>query len=351
MPRTEERISKGRRAFHAITSLGVKKNGITMATCSKLFWSIIMPIVTYGSELWVMKGDEVEELRKFQRYVGRRCQRFPKRSSNHSAYASLGWLSIDRYIQVKKMLFIRSITILDDDDICKRLLMSRTNDFTEDMCKHRRNENDSPIFDLLDTSIKLGLYKECLQMILNGYYYSKVKWRKMVWEMAWDKEDDDCITMFKQPHQDFLLYNVTSHPYYLIWWIISDLMPNMIRMCECMASLVCETSRVKSDDYRLKGKSFSYKVCIKCELGVKESIHHIVMQCPLYDEERRNMYGELESLNDDTINQILEEPQNIFHTLMGKQPDNTPFEAMVNFWLITGKFISGMYARAISGRE
>ena len=171
------------------------------------------------------------------------------------------------------------------------------------------------------------------------------------WEMAWDKEDDDCITMFKQPHQDFLLYNVTSHPYYLIWWIISDLMPNMIRMCECMASLVCETSRVKSDDYRLKGKSFSYKVCIKCELGVKESIHHIVMQCPLYDEERRNMYGELESLNDDTINQILEEPQNIFHTLMGKQPDNTPFEAMVNFWLITGKFISGMYARAISGRE
>ena len=51
-----------------------------------------------GRELWVLKGEEIEELRKFQRYIGRRCQRYPKRSPNYSAYTPLGWMSIDRVI-------------------------------------------------------------------------------------------------------------------------------------------------------------------------------------------------------------------------------------------------------------
>ena len=60
-PRTEERISKGRQAFNAITSVGIKKKGISMNVCSTLFWSIIAPIVTYGSEVWVARGDEIEQ--------------------------------------------------------------------------------------------------------------------------------------------------------------------------------------------------------------------------------------------------------------------------------------------------
>ena len=39
-----------------------------MAVISSLYWSIVVPIVTYGSEVSVMKGDEIDLLRKFQRY-------------------------------------------------------------------------------------------------------------------------------------------------------------------------------------------------------------------------------------------------------------------------------------------
>ena len=40
--RVEERLSKGRRCFNALCSLGIKKSGITMRTCTTLFWSIII---------------------------------------------------------------------------------------------------------------------------------------------------------------------------------------------------------------------------------------------------------------------------------------------------------------------
>ena len=54
MPRTEERISKGSRAFHALTSIGIKKKGVNMSVCSKLF--------TCGSEIWVMKSDKITQI-------------------------------------------------------------------------------------------------------------------------------------------------------------------------------------------------------------------------------------------------------------------------------------------------
>ena len=101
-PRTEDRISRGRRAFNAISSIGIKKRGVCMNVCTTVFWAIIMPIVSYGSELWVLQPDEVDLLRKFQRYIGRRCQRFPKRSPNYSTFTPLGWIDIIRFIKVKK---------------------------------------------------------------------------------------------------------------------------------------------------------------------------------------------------------------------------------------------------------
>ena len=52
--RTSEKISKGRKALNAATSLGIKRYGLTMQACSTIFWCMIIPIVTYGSELWVL---------------------------------------------------------------------------------------------------------------------------------------------------------------------------------------------------------------------------------------------------------------------------------------------------------
>ena len=172
-PRTEERLSKGRRAFNAITSVGVQKKGINMKSCSILFWSIIVPIVTYGCELWVMSGEEIEMVRKFQREIGRRCQWFPKCSPNHSAYALLGWMSLDRVIQVKKLMFFRTVVIMDDDDVCKRICTTRSRDFVNNLDVGRRNECGSPIFDLLNVSILVGVYDLCMQMIANGHFYTK----------------------------------------------------------------------------------------------------------------------------------------------------------------------------------
>ena len=202
-----------------------------------------------GAKLWDLRSDEVEALRKCQRYVLRRYQRFPKKSPNHRAYTPLGWMSLDRLVQVKKLMFLRKIFAMEDDDTCKRILVERSHDFVENPEVGRRNEFCSPIYDILNISIH---YVICMSIIQTVCYFSIGEWKKLVWEKVWSKEDDDCVILYKQPHQSYILFNVTEKPCHLVWWLLVDMHPEKIRMCKVMDTLVCDTSLLKSTDYQMK---------------------------------------------------------------------------------------------------
>ena len=346
-PRTEERISKGRRAFNAITSVGIKRKGVSMKVCSTLFCSIIAPIVTYGSKIWVLRGDEIESIRKFQRMVGRRCQRLHPKSPNYSVYLPLGWMSLDRFIQGKKLMFLRTILNLEDDAICKRVLMERAREFSENVNIGKLNRFDSPIFEILSTSIDVGLYETCMSMILRGHVFTKNQWKKVVWDAMWRMEDEDCVSHYKNGRVIPTLFSVIDRTFYIIWWIMSDKGPNFMRMCEKMVAMITDSSLLKGHDLRLKNASHWSKVCERCNLGVIEDLKHITMQCPFYEEHRISMYREIAQLQCDEINVAMENPQDIYPLILGKQPDNVSIEDMLHLCTITGKWITSIYDSVI----
>ena len=49
--RVEEKISKGRKTLNVSTGLGIRKNGLTMGTCNIVFWQVVVPTITFGSEV------------------------------------------------------------------------------------------------------------------------------------------------------------------------------------------------------------------------------------------------------------------------------------------------------------
>ena len=125
--RTTDRISKGRKALNAASSIGIKRNGVSTNACNLIFWSMIIPMVTYGAELWVMKDKDIELLDIFQRHAGRKIQRFGKRSPNETCFTALGWMRIESYIYGKKMLFVRTITSLNQGNLYRQLCTSQLN--------------------------------------------------------------------------------------------------------------------------------------------------------------------------------------------------------------------------------
>ena len=77
-----------------------------MRACNIIFWCLIVPILTYGSELWVLKQCDIDELGKFQRYAGKRFQRFPKWAPNETSFKGLGWMRLETYIYAKKCVYL-----------------------------------------------------------------------------------------------------------------------------------------------------------------------------------------------------------------------------------------------------
>ena len=167
-----------------------------------------MPIVSYGSELWVLQPDENELLSRFQKYVSRRCQRFPKRSPNFSSVNPLGWIDILKFIKVKKLLFLRTILVMHDDAICKQVLLARTASYFNNLEMGKRNAHSSPVFELLNTCADFGILDICHNMIENGCQLGKSEWSNFIWSIAWKKADDE----FSQVNNDSILHCINEKP-------------------------------------------------------------------------------------------------------------------------------------------
>ena len=74
------------------------------------------------------------------------------------------------------------------------------------------------------------------------------------------------------------------------------------------------------------------------------------MQCPYHIEDRQRMHDGIVNLNSESAEIVINDSPNYFYTVMGKQPEGTHFQEMIDIWLITGESISSMYKRTLIGR-
>ena len=129
------------------------------------FWSMTVPILSFSRELWILKDDDIDVIERFQHYSGCRVQRFHSRSPNETSYAGLGWIRLEYYIYIKKLLFIRSIAILNDNSIYKTIFRLWLAKYEEDLVLSRQNNHDSPIFDMIKVAEHFGLLNDIRGMI------------------------------------------------------------------------------------------------------------------------------------------------------------------------------------------
>ena len=346
----EERVGKARRALNAITGLGIRRNGINIATCNCIFWTIIVPIATYGCELWHLNGDSIKILETFQIYAGKKIQRLYCKSPNVCSFFGLGWMRLLRVIQVRKLLFIRSILALDDQALSKKIFIDRARLRLENMNESPLSEDWSKVDDLLDVVNVFKLNDEVTNMVLRGQVYPKALWKKIVWERGWALEDTFwCLEARLHKELDLLL-RVCPKPRYLTWWSLSNKYANTIQFCETMAKIISHASLLKCDDVRLKHLPYGNRVCSLCNLYLLEDVFHVTMQCPGTQHLRNEMHAEL-ALHPDIDQVLREHEQDTMSIYLGKYPAECDYNVMEKLWCITGRPISGLYKFVLSCRQ
>ena len=164
----------------------------------------------------------------------------------------------------------------------------------------------------------------------------KATWSKLVWARGWALDDAFWRVSCMMHTANNLLARSVGKSRYITWSYISDRWPHLIRMCETMVRVVCHTSRLKCDDFRLKGATHSQVTCERCDLYAVEDIEHILMQCPSFDRDRMRMYDQLCMIDPGFMERCAEEPGEVLAWLLGKPieggGDGDDGRIMENIW-------------------
>ena len=345
--RTIDKVKKGRKTLNAASGIGLKRGGLSMKACSFIFWSLIIPVTTFASELWVLKDNDVQLLEDFQRYAGRRVQRFPSCSPKETSFIGLGWMRIENFIAAKKLIFIRTIAKMDDNSPVKNVLIYRSMSFSNNIEKGLDNIFDSPVYNILKYAMCYGIMREVMGLILGTHMYTKKQWSNLVWSKAWQIEDQDW-----EFRSDFFKYTlridkVVGSVNYMIWWQISDKFPRLMKVCEVMAKLICSASGLKCDDYRFKHNVLSNQICSRCDLFEVENVSHILLHCPKNQAVMIDLQNELYNI----CPRLFNIDPDMLNIILGKNVPSIDFETMVEVWIAAGKAVSRIYFEILKSRE
>ena len=91
-------------------------------------------------------------------------------------------MRLERVIQVRKLMFIRSILVMEDGSVPKTVFCERAKFYFDNVRFCSRNDQCSPVFDMLNVCSIFGFLEIVKDMVTNEHYYPKVTWREMVWK-------------------------------------------------------------------------------------------------------------------------------------------------------------------------
>ena len=340
--RTEEKVKKARTCLNMATCMGIRKGGLNILTCCMIFWTVVIPTLCFGCELWVLEQKDIQILQSFQRYAARRIQRLHSRSRNLTSRVCLGWLDIVLYITAKKALFVRTIFEMKEYIPIRAVLIDRMLDVNLNV--ETQNVFKSPLMDLIKACHTLNLMPQ-LRSMARGAHFSKIAWKKSVWSNAWALENTDWQLLVGNESGIELLSKVIEMPTYSIWWQMSDGNHGILRRCEVMIKILCKATLLKDDDCRLRGQPFGSRMCIRCELGALENASHMIMQCPANAHHRQSMHNEIVVLHPDI------DPQEYLSVVLGKCIVGWEYENMVPIWEISARYVNLMYFDTLRSRQ
>ena len=172
-----------------------------------------------------------------------------------------------------------------------------------------------------------------------------------MWRKAWEIEDEDWNYRTQWFNSTIKVAKIMVNVNYLTWWHLADLKPNLVSTCEIMAKIVCNASYLKCDDVRLKLGQMSSRVCQLCDLYAIEDATHLILQCPYFDNIRRDMFVKLSQIDYGEVANPCDNPNTVLKALLGKVEKDALEKANIKFMTTAGKYICQMNNVVMKSRD
>ncbi len=269
----DRRADKVNRMYWAMQGIGHSSGGLNPLTASKLYWSVCLPSMAYGLEVWNL-GKDFVRLEKAHIGFGKKIQGLPEHTSEPAALSMIGWLSLECYVEILKVLFLWRILLLPVNNIYRKIVISRLCSFFE----HPANRWEGPTYNMYKIFIKYGLDKELRKSILHSQYDSLMNVKKRVRTLVWywykNKWKISC-QMYKK--LEFFRSIVTDFTQ-SFWWKLAKENSTKVKHYKRVVKLLCGEHCLQVNVGRFSNIERRHRVCPICRSEV-ETVSHFLFNC------------------------------------------------------------------------
>ena len=130
---------------------------------SRIYWSVSIPRMLFGIEVVPVSDSDTQELESAHRQNGKIIMKVPQSVANPAVYSTLGWLSMESYIDQVKILFLWKIALCLRDTIYFRALEF----ILIQMIRGKYSSSVSPICDMANRFVKFNMFHELISCVLS----------------------------------------------------------------------------------------------------------------------------------------------------------------------------------------
>jgi len=269
-----DRISSGRSRFYCTLSIGSGCNRLPPNILSKLYWSVVIPHVTYGLEIVSLSHKSKTRLESAHANMAKIIQHLPSQAANVVSLAALGWWSIDTYLSYRRLILMWHILLLPMSSIYKVVLIN-----TFCMLHNREYGNyityDSPVGLMYRTCVSCGIDKFVYQSITSGVYISMEVWKVRTKSLMWRIEKkifmNACITHISVSR----FSKCTELGQIWPWWSFCKYNPLYHKDTALILRLLT-CNNIIDERLRLPGAS---RFCQDCCKMTEDNVHHMLFEC------------------------------------------------------------------------
>ena len=172
---SDERARQHRTFCCMVQGIGSAIQGINPITASKLYWTVALPRLLYGCEVWGISDQHISLFQKAHEWAAQAFQGLPAHSPALAATGMLGWLSIEAIIDLRRLCYVYKLITFKHDSLVRQL-------FVHILLKLLVNENPP------DYNIRIArLYATCEKynlldfvnyyVVFNSTKITKEKWK------------------------------------------------------------------------------------------------------------------------------------------------------------------------------
>jgi len=243
--------------------------GLSFQAAVNVWWSMVVPVLNYGSEIW--GGTNFEEAERVQLEAGRRLLGVSRTMASAVVRGELGWWTMKAQRDMKMLIYWARLVRMEDSRLAKQVYCYR-----KEQKRKRVNDWCSLVQKIL-VSLDLG---HVWQTESVG---DEVAWKKQVKESIQVREEKKWKADLKKKPK-LRLYRTLKVD------LQQEEYLNVIKDQEArrlITALRGGTNALAVETGRWKGEALKKRTCAVCATGSIEDELHFLLDCTAYERERR----------------------------------------------------------------